>query len=132
MTATATIPQELLDLFQEPALGHVSYHNDKGQIVTWPLWVDFDGEHVVTSSRMGSAKGKSFRERPEVAVSVVSAKNAWHWVSISGRVTDIVPDEGLEFINRMSQKYMGQAYRDPGPREKFLITIERVSSSKGS
>lgn len=28
------IPPELLDLFDEPALGHVSYTSDSGQIVT--------------------------------------------------------------------------------------------------
>ena len=51
-------PQEVRDLFDEPALAHVSYLNRKGQIVAFPIWVDFDGEHILVSSPMGSRKGK--------------------------------------------------------------------------
>src|SRR5579859_1018801 len=87
------IPEELRALFQEPALAHVSYLNKKGQIVTFPMWADYDGEQVLVSSPVGSKKGKALRERPHVAVSIVSNDNPWHWVSISGRVIDIRSEE---------------------------------------
>jgi PPOX class probable F420-dependent enzyme len=129
MATTSTIPDALRDLFDEPALAHVSYLNRKGQIVTYPMWVDFDGEHLVVSSPVGSRKGKALRERPQVAVSIVSTKNPWHWLSVSGRVVDIQPDGHLEFIDRMSRKYTGSDYQRRTPREIFKITIDRVSSS---
>ncbi|HXC77522.1 MAG TPA: hypothetical protein VNU19_10765, partial [Candidatus Acidoferrum sp.] len=65
-----TIPQEVRDVFDEPALAHFSYLNRKAQIITFPIWVDFDGEHILVSSPMGSRKGKSLRERPDVSVSI--------------------------------------------------------------
>jgi len=129
MATTSTIPEALRDLFDEPALAHVSYVNRKGQIVTYPMWVDFDGEHLVVSSPAGSRKGKALRERPQVAVSIVSTKNPWHWLSVSGRVVDIQPDDNLEFIDRMSRKYTGSDYQRRTPREIFKIAIDRVSSS---
>ena len=129
MATTSTIPEALRDLFDEPALAHVSYLNRKGQIVTYPMWVDFDGEHLVVSSPVGSRKGKALRERPQVAVSIVSTKNPWHWLSVSGRVVDIQPDDNLEFIDRMSRKYTGSDYQRRTPREIFKITPDRVSSS---
>ncbi len=129
MATTSTIPEALRDLFDEPALAHVSYLNRKGQIVTYPMWVDFDGQHLVVSSPVGSRKGKAFRERPQVAVSIVSTKNRWHWLSVSGRVVDIQPDDNLEFIDRMSRKYTGSNYQRRTPREIFKIAIDRVSSS---
>jgi len=128
--ATTTIPDELRDLFVEPALAHVSYLNQKGQIVTFPMWVDLAGDRILVSSPVGSRKGKSLRERDQVAVSVVSTKNRWHWVSISGRVIDIQPDGILEFIDRMSQKYLGTDYERRTPREIFTIAIDRVSPSR--
>ncbi len=128
----ATIPEDLRDLFDEPALAHVSYLNKKGQIVTFPMWVDFDGEHVLVSSPVGSKKGKALRERPHIAVSIVSNDNRWHWVSISGRVIDIRPDENLEFIDRMAKKYTGKAYERRMPREVFTIEIDRISHSGAS
>ncbi len=130
--ATITIPDELRDLFDEPALAHVSYVNGKGQIVTWPMWVDFDGEHLLISSPVESGKGRSFRERPEVALSLVSSTNPWHWLSISGRVIDIRPDNGLAFIDRMSRKYTGTDYQRRSPREIFTIAIDRASPSSES
>ncbi len=32
------IPPDMLDLFEEPALGHVSYLTEGGQIVSFPMW----------------------------------------------------------------------------------------------
>lgn len=129
MPPLTKIPDDLRDLFEEPALAHVSYLNRKGQIVTFPMWVDLDGDHILVSSPVGSRKGKSFRERDNVSVSVVSAKNPWHWVSISGRVIDIQPDHNLAFIDRMAQKYIGSSYERRTPREIFTIAIDRVSPS---
>jgi PPOX class probable F420-dependent enzyme len=130
MPPLTKIPDDLRDLFEEPAVAHVSYLNRKGQIVTFPMWVDLDGDHILVSSPVGSRKGKSFRERDNVSVSVVSAKNPWHWVSISGRVIDIQPDHNLAFIDRMAQKYVGSSYERRTPREIFTISIDRVSPSR--
>jgi PPOX class probable F420-dependent enzyme len=123
-------PDQLLDLFQEPALGHVSYLNSKGQIVTFPMWVDFDGEHILTSSPVGSRKGRAFRQRPQISVSIVSTRNPWRSLSISGRVVDIKPDENLAFIDRMARKYTGKDYERRTPREVFTIEIDRASPKR--
>jgi PPOX class probable F420-dependent enzyme len=125
----ATIPEKLRDLFAQPALAHVSYTNRKGQIVTFPMWADFDGEHILVSSPVGSRKGKAFRERPQVSVEIVSNHNPWHWISASGRVVEIKADENLEFIDRMSHKYTGRDYQRRTPREIFTIELDRVSNS---
>jgi PPOX class probable F420-dependent enzyme len=130
MPPLTTIPDELRDLFDEPAVANVSYLNRKGQIVTFPMWVDLDGDRILVSSPVGSRKGKSLRERDQVAVSVVSTKNPWHWVSVSGRVIDIQPDHDLAFIDRMSHKYVGSDYQRRTPREIFTIEIDRVSPSR--
>lgn len=124
------IPENVRGLFSEPALAHVSYLNGKGQIVTFPMWADFDGEHVLISSPVGSKKGKALRERPQVSISIVSNKNPWHWVSISGHVAGIKPDDNLEFIDRMSDKYTGSPYQRRLPREIFVVEADRVSSGR--
>jgi hypothetical protein len=51
---TASIPADMLDLFDEPAAGHASHTNDAGQIVSFPMWVDFDGSRLLASSPVGS------------------------------------------------------------------------------
>lgn len=123
------IPPELLDLFDEPALGHVSYTSDSGQIITFPLWVDHVDSQILASSPVGSKKGEAVRGRPQVGVSIVSTKTPWRWLSISGRVVEIRPDDGLVFIDKMSHKYVGQRYERRTPREVFVIEIDRLGHS---
>lgn len=129
MPTTTKVPDDLVDLFEEPALGHISYLNEMGQIVTFPMWVDFDGARILASSPVGSRKGDSLRARPQVSVSIASTKNPFHWLSVSGRVTSFAPDENLAFIDRMSRKYLGSDYERRTPREVFSIEIDRVSNS---
>lgn len=124
------VPEQLRVLFDEPALGHVSYLNSKGQIVTFPMWVDYDGNHLLTSSPVGSRKGRALRTQPKVSISIVSTTNPWLWLSASGRVIDIQPDENLEFIDRMARKYTGRDYQRRTPREVFTVEIERVSPNE--
>ena len=125
----ASIPADLVDLFDEPALGHVSYTTEAGQIVPFPMWVDHDGSRILISSPVGSQKGAAVRARPQVGVSIVSTKTPWRWLSISGRVVEIQPDVDVAFSDRMSQKYLGQAYERRTPREVFVIEIDRVGNS---
>jgi hypothetical protein len=93
------------------------------------MWVDYDGARLLTSSPVDSRKGRALRERPQVSVSIVSTKTPWRWLSLSGRVVDIQPDEGLAFIDRMSEKYLGQTYQRRTPREVFAIEIDRLANS---
>ncbi len=131
MQNQATVPDELVDLLTTNVLGHVSCLTPSGRIATNVMWVDYDGEHVLTSSPVGSRKGRSWRHNPQAGVSVVDRGDPWRFVEVSGRVTDIYPDEGLAFINKMSERYTGRPYQRPGDREVFVITPDRVRASSG-
>jgi PPOX class probable F420-dependent enzyme len=131
MRNQAAVPDELVGLLTTDVVGHVSCLTPNGRIATNVMWVDYDGEHVITSSPVGSSKGRAWRLNPQAAVSVVDHENPWRWVEVSGRVTDIHPDEGLAFINKMSERYTGRPYSRPGDREVFVITPDRVRASAG-
>jgi PPOX class probable F420-dependent enzyme len=131
MENQTTVPDELVDLLTTNILGHVSAVTPSGRIATNVMWVDYDGEHVLTSSPMGSRKGRNWRQNPQASVSVLDRENPWRWVEVSGRVTEIHPDEGLAFINKMSQRYTGRPYSRPGDREVFVITPDRVRAAGG-
>jgi hypothetical protein len=95
------------------------------------MWVDCDGEHILTSSPTSSYKSRALRERPNVAVSVLDPADPWRRLSISGRVTEIRDDEGLAFINTLSQRYVGAPYPRQAPREIFVVTPDRVRAFMG-
>ena len=126
------IPSDLEDLLTTNAIAHVSANRRDGSIAQYLTWVDFDGEHVLTSSPVGSRKGAHWRRDPHVTLSVVDRSNDWRYLVIRGRVVEFRPDQDLAFIDRMSQRYTGQPYRmRDRPREIFVIQPEHVRASTG-
>jgi len=125
------IPEELAYLLTTNVLAHVSLTGADGSLVTHVMWVDYDGEHILTSSPTKSYKSRALRQRPNIAVSVVDPADPWRRLSISGRVTEIRDDEGLAFINKLSQRYVGLPYPRPGSREIFVVTPDRVRAFMG-
>jgi len=133
MPATvATIPPELRDLVTTNVVGHVTLVMPSGRLITHVMWIDAVDGRLLTSSRVGSAKGHAWRVDPRVAISVVDPADPWRWISISGRVVEIRPDTDLAFIDKLARRYMGHDYpmRDLA-REVFVIEPERVRSAPG-
>ena len=125
------IPEELAYLLRTNVLAHVSLTEADGSLVSHVMWVDYDGEHILTSSPTASYKSHALRRRPTIALSVVDPTNPWRRLSISGRVTEIRDDEGLAFINMLSGRYVGAPYPRTAPREIFVITPHRVRAFMG-
>ncbi len=126
------IPHDLLDLLTTDRLGHVVSIRPDGAIATHLMWIDWDGEHVLTSSPVGSRKGQNWRLNPQASVSVVDRNDPWRYLIIRGRVTEIRPDVDLAFIDKMSVRYAGVTYfRRQSEREIFVITPDHVRASSG-
>jgi PPOX class probable F420-dependent enzyme len=131
-TAIDEVPADLVDLLTGSTLGHVTVVTPRGRLASHVMWIDYEDGRVLTSSRVGSAKGTALRADPRISVSVVDPANPWRWITVSGRVVEIVPDTDLVFIDKMSRRYTGRDYmmRDMA-REIFVIEPERVRSSTG-
>jgi PPOX class probable F420-dependent enzyme len=126
------IPDDLAYLLTTDHIGHVSLVRADGTIATTLMWVDWDGEHVLTSSPIGTYKGRRWRANPSISVSVVDHRDDWRFLTVEGRVTEIRPDTDLEFIDRMSQRYLGMPYRRRNSeREVFVVTPDRVRFGHG-
>jgi PPOX class probable F420-dependent enzyme len=125
------IPENLSYLLCTNVPAHVTLTRPDGSLVTHVMWVDFDGRNILTSSPVTSYKSRALRARPQVSISVVDPRDPWRRLSVSGHVTDIRPDEGLAFINKMSQRYTGGPYQRPGAREVFTIEPDRVRAFEG-
>ena len=127
-----TIPDDLAYLLRSDRVGHVTSIRRDGSIAAYLMWVDWDGQRVFTSSPIDSRKAANWRRDPHTSVTVFDAHDPWRYVIVRGRVTDFRPDEGLEFIDRMSMRYLGGPYRRRGfDREVFTITPDHIESSRG-
>jgi len=109
-----TIPESHADIFEKKSFAHVATIDDDQPQVT-PVWVEYDGSHVVINSAKGRKKDRNMRDNGAVAVSVQDPDNPYRYIGLQGKVVEITEEGGYDHINRLSHKYTGNDYpKNPG------------------
>lgn len=72
-----------------------------------PVWVDYDGEHIVFNTSRGRAKEQHMMREPKVTLTVWSAENPYEYVEVVG-TAELVDEGAVDNINAMAKKYLGQ------------------------
>lgn len=126
----ATLSDKQAQLLLDKNFGSLATLRRDGSPMVTPVWVDWDGRHVIVNTLRARDKPRQIARDPRVEIAVVSAENPYQHVRISGRAE--LSDEGAEeHIDKMSKKYVGEdsyPWRAPGDqRVLLLITPERVA-----
>lgn len=111
------IPQNYRDLFSKRAFASLTTLMPDGSPQTTPVWVDFDGEHVIFNSAKGRQKDRNVRRDPRVAMAIIDPENAYRYLEVRGRVVEITEDGAAAHIDKMAKKYLGvekYPYGQPG------------------
>ena len=85
-------------LLESPNFAHLATVMPDGSPQVTPVWVDYDGEHVLVDTAEGRQKPRNLRRDPRVALSVVDQGNAYAWVAIRGRVVELTHENADEHI----------------------------------
>ena len=101
------IPEKYVDLFHKPAFASLGTLMPDGRPQVTPVWVDFDGEHVIFNSAKGRQKDRNVRRDPRVALAIVDPDNPYRYMEIRGKVAEITEQGANEHINKLAKKYMG-------------------------
>lgn len=130
---STTIPPEARDLVESDVPAVVSYRDDSGRILSWPVWVEVVDGRVVFSGDRGSRKSAHLRRDREVGILFVDRVDPERYLSVSGRVVEIRDDPDMTMIDRLSQRYQGRPYaiRDV-PREVYVVEISRAAFMPGA
>ncbi|MGD0204937.1 MAG: PPOX class F420-dependent oxidoreductase [Dehalococcoidia bacterium] len=119
-------------LFEEANIGHLATVMPDGSPQVTPVWVDFDGEHILVNTAEDRQKPRNIRRDPRVAISVTSERNPFAYAQVRGRVVEVTREGAEEHIDRLAKKYLGRdtyPFRRPGERRIILkIAPEHVSS----
>ena len=126
----ATIPASHADLLTTKlAFANVATLNPDGSPQVTPVWVDFDGTHVLINTAKGRVKAKNLAREPRVAISLVDPDNAYRYLGIQGRVVEMTEQGGDAHIDKMAKKYLGKdSYPFRAPGEVRLIV--KISPDK--
>jgi PPOX class probable F420-dependent enzyme len=122
----ATIPEKFKDLFEKKAFANLATVMPDGTPQVTPVWVDYDGNHVLVNSARGRQKDKNMERNPAVSLSIMDPDNPYRYLEVRGRVAEITEEGAEEHIDKMAKKYMGldkYPLRQPGER-RVLYKIE--------
>jgi len=130
MPEAKKIPDEYLDLFQKRAFGHLATLMPDGSPHVTPVWVDYDGTHVLVNSALGRQKDRNMRARPRVAIEIQDPDNPYRYLMVRGTVIEITEEGAREHINKLSAKYTGNPVYGGPPDERrvtYRVRPERVT-----
>ena len=126
------IPEKYVDLFSKKAFANLATVNPDGTPQVTPVWVDYDGTHVLVNSARGRRKDKNMETNPAVALSILDPDNPYRYLEVRGRVAEITEVGADEHIDKMAKKYLGQDKypgRQPG-EVRVLFKIQPLHTSR--
>jgi PPOX class probable F420-dependent enzyme len=122
----ATIPASHLDLFKKQAFANLATVNADGTPQVTPVWVDWDGSHVLVNTARGRVKDRNLRRNPQVALSIADPDNPYRYLGIQGRVVKMTEEGADAHIDKMAKKYLNKdkyPFRAPG-EVRVLVEID--------
>jgi PPOX class probable F420-dependent enzyme len=120
-----------IKLFKDKNIAFIGTLMRDGRPQVTPVWVEFDGTHVIVNSEEKRAKVRNLKRDPRVSVSVASAENPYTYAEIRGKVVEITRQGGAEGIDMLAKKYLGQdkyPYNKAGD-VRVVIRIEPLEVS---
>ena len=128
----SVIPEGYKDLFEKKSFAHLATVNPDGSPQNTPVWLEFDGTHILINSSKGRKKDRNMRTDARVALSILDPDNAYRYLEVRGRVVDITTEGGIDQINKLAKKYMGEdkyPYLQPGgERVTYNIAPDHCTS----
>jgi PPOX class probable F420-dependent enzyme len=125
------IPEKYRDLFDKKAFANLATMMPDGTPQVTPVWVDYDGTHVIVNSARGRQKDKNLRRNPKVSLSIQDPDNPYRYLEVRGRVAEITEDGADAHIDKMAKKYMG-VDRYPGHQPGEVRVIYKIEPQRTS
>ena len=130
--AANVVPDSHRDLFTKKSFAHLATLMPGGQPQVTPVWVDYDGRHILINTAVGRQKDKNLQRDGRVALSMIDPENPYRYLEVRGRVAERTSEGAEQHIDKMAKKYLGQdkyPYRQPGEvRVVYSIEPEHVTS----
>jgi PPOX class probable F420-dependent enzyme len=115
------IPQSHRDILEKRSFAHVATVDADGAPQVTPVWIDYDGEHLLVNSQRGRKKDRNMRERAEVGISILDPDNPYRYLGVQGEVVAITEEGAEAHIHKLSRKYNGRDYENLKPGDVRVI-----------
>jgi PPOX class probable F420-dependent enzyme len=126
-----SIPDSHLDLFRKKAFANLATVMPNGSPQVTPVWVDYDGQHVLINTAQGRQKDKNLQRDGRVALSIMDPENPYRYLEVRGHVMERTHEGADQHIDAMANKYLGQEkypYRQAGEvRVLYKVAADRCT-----
>jgi PPOX class probable F420-dependent enzyme len=130
--AQKVIPDSHIDLFKKQAFAHLATLMPSGQPQVTPVWIDYDGQHVLINTAEGRQKDKNLQRDGRVALSIIDPDNPYRYLEVRGHVAERTLKGADQQIDAMAKKYLGKdkyPFGQPGEvRVIYKVEAEHVTS----
>ena len=130
MPATA-IPNSHIDLFQKKAFASLATLMPDGKPQVTPVWVEFDGHHVIINTAEGRQKDKNLQRDKRVALSLIDPENPYRYLEVRGKIVERTHNGADASIDAMAKKYLGKdkyPFRQPN-EVRVIYKIEPLHAT---
>ena len=127
----AKLSEKQAKLFTDRNWGTIATLREDGSPHVTPVWIDYDGKHVIVNSARGRQKDKNMKPGAPVAVALIDPDNPYRHLMVRGRVAEVTEKGADDHIDRMAKKYLDKdkyPFRQPG-EVRVLYKITPTSSS---
>ena len=105
--------------------------NKDGSTHLTPLWIDYDGKHIIFTTEQKRLNPRNMRRDPNVTLAVMNHENPYSYMELRGKVVDITPEGAFEHIDKMAKKYLGQD-KYPGNKPGDVRLFVRIEPEHAS
>jgi PPOX class probable F420-dependent enzyme len=125
-TQDAVMPSTHRDLLEKPVIAHLATARPDGTLQSNPVWFEWDGEHIKISQTRARQKMRNVENDPHVALSLTDPDNPYRYLEVRGVVDHVEDDPGMEFIDSLSERYMGRRpYPNHQPGDERVVVYIR-------
>jgi PPOX class probable F420-dependent enzyme len=125
----SVLNQQQQDLILGKNFANVATVGEDGSPQVTPVWIDWDGTHILMNTEQKRAKTKHLERDPRVAIAISNSENPYQYIEIRGRVVELTTDGAAEHIDKMALKYMGKE-KYPFHRPGDVRVIAKIEPTK--
>lgn len=116
-----TIPESHRPILDKRAFAHVATVDADGAPQVTPVWIDYDGEHILVNSQKGRKKDRNMRKRAQVGISILDPDDPYRYLGVQGQVVEITEEGAEAHIHHLARKYTGHDYSNLKPGDVRVI-----------
>jgi len=122
----SVVPDSHRDIVEQGGLGYVATIGPGGEPHNNPVWVVWDGEHLMFSLHKTRQKYRNLRRDPRIAVAMADRENPRRYLEVRGSVVAIDDDIDRSFIDGIARRFIGTPrYEYDAPNTERVIVKVR-------